>query len=693
MTARQWPYVGTTKYPEHAKSYLAARGIVDAAKAAGIVYVTEVDARRLVGLPRDKVLSDGLAIPLSKADGGAVRFLRSGAEPKIKHTAGLKNGSYEGVFPPSSDYTWKKVRKDASVPLHIIEGPLKALACTWNDIPAIGINGVYGWSTDHELIPDFGKYEWRGRIVYLCFDYDVVQKPLVRQALKRLGEKLAALGAKVQIRLLPSRDGKNVGADDFIVASSAKKFLALRTYSLGDPQFVDWSAPPVVQELNRTLGFIMHQGRATVLSVRDDPEYPGTTKVALSRVHDVELEYANQFYEYKNEKGETERVKKFPIWMSDPLRRQVRQLAFVPGARPGYDPNTKDYNLWQRWGVVAHKPDADHSWEKLKSHVCEVVANGNDDHATYILNWLAYCVQFPDRRPEVALVLLGGEGTGKGTLLNAVVQLFGRHALHLVSQRQLVGNFNDHLKDALFIFADEAFFAGDKQSIGALKGMITEPTTVIEPKFVNAYMLPNYKKIAIASNENWAVPADADARRFAIFRVSDKRKGAYSYFKAIVEELAGGGYEAMLYELQHRDIAKFNPRAIPSTQALFEQKKLSFDEITAWWFDKLRTGRLTAADDKWVGALNRDVVQDEIGKRISNPHAKRSLETTIGVQLRKLCPAVEDRRVVVIGTDGKKRRRHKYLWPSLSECRAAFEKAVRTTINWKTGEADVGEKP
>jgi hypothetical protein len=302
MKKKQWPYMGTTKYPNAAREYLEARGILEAAKLAGIVYVTPEEAKRLVGLPSDRELSDGLAIPLS-GDGGAVRFLRDGAVPKIKHERNAKNSVYEGAFPPGSSYVWRRIRNDASIPLHIVEGPLKALACTWNDIPTIGINGVWGWSTEHKLIPDFQAYEWQGREVILCFDSDVIEKAQVRQALKRLGDELKGLGARVRVKLLPAPDDKNVGADDYLARRGAKNFLALRTKLLSAPEFFDWAAPEVVQELNKTLGFLMHQGRATVLSVREDPDYPGTTKVALSRVRDVELEYANQFFECTDGKG------------------------------------------------------------------------------------------------------------------------------------------------------------------------------------------------------------------------------------------------------------------------------------------------------------------------------------------------------------------------------------------------------
>jgi hypothetical protein len=425
----------------------------------------------------------------------------------------------------------------------------------------------------------------------------------------------------------------------------------------------------------------MHQGRATVLSVADDPEFPGTTKATLSRVADVELLYANQFVETVNEKGSVSRLPKFPLWLRDPLRREVRRLTLAPDASPGFDPVTRDFNLWQGWGVVPHKPDTKHSWELLKCHITAVVARGNNEDAEYILNSMARWVQQPARMPEVAIVLQGGEGAGKGILFKSVLKLFGRHGMHLFAQQQLLGRFNDHLKDKLFIFADEAFFAGDKQAVGALKGMITEPSILIEPKFVNAFQLPNFRKIAMATNENWAVPADIDARRFAVFRVSDEHKGDHDYFNAIGRELANGGYEAMLYELQHLDIRGFDPRKIPSTEALFEQKRLSFDDTTTWWFERLLLGRLDEHEAEWSGTLLHEEVQRTVGMRAATPYAKRALETTIGLQLRKLCPRINSKRVTM--RDG--RRRLRYHFPSLDACRRSFEIATQTSIDWQKG--------
>ena len=39
-----------------------------------------------------------------------------------------------------------------------------------------------------------------------------------------------------------------------------------------------------------------------------------------------------------------------------------------------------------------------------------MLAEGNEEIAEYIENWIAWAVQHPDRQAEVALVLIGAKG-------------------------------------------------------------------------------------------------------------------------------------------------------------------------------------------------------------------------------------------------------------------------------------------
>jgi hypothetical protein len=223
------------------------------------------------------------------------------------------------------------------------------------------------------------------------------------------------------------------------------------------------------------------------------------------------------------------------------------------------------------------------------------------------MNWCAWAVQHPAEPAEAALVMKGGKGVGKGTLGNTLVHIFGQHATHISSVRHLIGHFNAHLRDVCFLFADEAYWPGDKAAEGTLKRLITEPSLTIEPKFVDVMTVPNMLHVLMASNEDWVVPAGEHERRFAVFEVSEHKRQDKSWFEPLHEQLHNGGYEAMLHDLLQRDLGDWHPRRIPTTEALREQQLRSLKPLDAWVLKLFEDGALPegVAVDRPNRALSR----------------------------------------------------------------------------------------
>jgi Family of unknown function (DUF5906) len=262
-------------------------------------------------------------------------------------------------------------------------------------------------------------------------------------------------------------------------------------------------------------------------------------------------------------------------WLNHPERKTFQNgTTFMPReqAREGF------LNLWRGFGVEPKQG----CWEKLRTHVSDVVCGGDKTYFTYLMGWIAHMIQFPGQRAEVAVVLRGPPRSGKGTLGHALRHLFGQHAMHISSSKHLVGNFNAHLRDCIFLFADEAFFAGDKANTSTLKAIITEEVLTIEAKYLNAVQCRNMLHTMLASNEDWVVPVSIGDERFFVLDVPATRQGDHNYFGAIKAELAAGGHEAMLYDLLRYDLAGFNIRAVPQTAALETQKHYSVGTTVAW---------------------------------------------------------------------------------------------------------------
>jgi hypothetical protein len=274
---------------------------------------------------------------------------------------------------------------------------------------------------------------------------------------------------------------------------------------------------------------------------------------------------------------------------ANPGKRKFDGIVF----RPDINAEVIDgrINLWRGFGVAEQAGD----WSLMRQHIKEVLANGNADHYTYIINWIAWAVQNPADRAEVALVFKGKKGTGKGTLGNCLVILFGQHGVHISSKDHLAGRFNYHLRDACLLFADEAYWPGDRAAEGALMRMITEPDLFIEGKYKDAVTAPNLLHVMMASNEEWVVPAGENERRYAVFDVPDSKMQNHAYFAAIADRMENGGYEAMLYDLRRLDLNGWHPRTLVQSQALLSQQERSLDFFDEWWSTVLDDGVIPGA--------------------------------------------------------------------------------------------------
>lgn len=301
----------------------------------------------------------------------------------------------------------------------------------------------------------------------------------------------------------------------------------------------------------------------------------------------------------------------WPKWSK---RRTYEYLTLAPNG-PQELPG-KGLNLWQGYNVHA----APGAWPLMQRHICEVLAGGHRAAADYIIRWAAWTVQNPGKCAEVALVLRGGKGTGKGTFAHALRRLFGQHGLAVSHSKHLIGSFNAHLRLCLLLFADEAFWAGDKQGESTLKALITEDVFMIEQKGVDAMQWRNRLHLIMAANADWVVPASHDERRYAVFDVSNKYQRSKAYFTALYNEIhSDAALGAMLHDLQTMNLGDWHPREIVETSALRQQKVESMGELDAWFEKLLQDGHLpfhyAGAPDQALGSAVMEHYQRGASRR------------------------------------------------------------------------------
>jgi hypothetical protein len=357
-------------------------------------------------------------------------------------------------------------------------------------------------------------------------------------------------------------------------------------------------------------------------------------------------DFRNAWLHQRKEIAKDETMPLAEWWLRNPNRRQYERVVF----RPNEDEDVDDcYNLWRGFGVEPVPGDCSLFLEHIRTTLC-----GNDEDCyLYVLRWMARAVQFPGETGQVALVLKGRMGTGKSFFARTFGRLFGRHYLAVADGKRLVSNFNSHLRDCVLLFADEAFYAGDKKHESILKALITEDVLAIEAKGKDIEMGSNCLHVIMASNEDWAVPASMDDRRFHVMDVKDDQRNAHAHFQRIQEQMESGGYCALLDQLLKMDIRTFNVRQRPETKALGAEKLMSLGPVEAYWYECLRAGDLCLLDTKtsgWPERVPRSQVFDEVKRRLPPQSRLNNISLGMTFAAKLLPPGVGDRDVRIPGT-------------------------------------------
>jgi hypothetical protein len=255
-------------------------------------------------------------------------------------------------------------------------------------------------------------------------------------------------------------------------------------------------------------------------------------------------------------------------WLRHTLRRQYETIIFAPGREiPG------SYNLWRGFGCEAKPGECG----LFLDHIRNIVCGGIEDHYRYFVGWMADCVQNPGRPAESNILMRGEQGCGKSIVPVLFGKVFGRHYMMVNNSGLVTGRFNAHLRDVVLLFADEAFFAGNKQESDILKTIITSKELVVEEKGHTPEVHPNFLHLMMATNKDWAINAEfGDRRNFVLNVLPDKIKDR-AYFDAMVKQMESGGYEALLHHLLTYDLkaAKWDRRDVPKTDALRDQQDQS----------------------------------------------------------------------------------------------------------------------
>jgi putative DNA primase/helicase len=230
----------------------------------------------------------------------------------------------------------------------------------------------------------------------------------------------------------------------------------------------------------------------------------------------------------------------------------------------GFDPTEKDTqikcNLFGGWPTEP-KPGKCTKLLELLEYLCGNEINDSEIYL-WILKWLAYPLQHRGAKMHSAIVVHGGQGTGKSRFFEAYSQIYGPYG-RVLGQEALEDKFNaDWSEKKLFIVADEVLARQDMYHIkNRLKGFITGDTIRVNPKNVAAHNEKNQMNIVFLSNERMPLVLENDDRRHLVIWVPPKLDDAF--FHAVNEEIDNGGIAALHDFLLNLDLGDFKPWTKP----------------------------------------------------------------------------------------------------------------------------------
>lgn len=251
----------------------------------------------------------------------------------------------------------------------------------------------------------------------------------------------------------------------------------------------------------------------------------------------------------------SDEIKRHPVWVT-------RGAFYID--QVGFDPTGKDerikLNTWRGFDLTPQPGDCGAILD-LVAFLCNAEPNA-EEAMNFLLDWMAYQVQHPGVKLASAIIMQGPQGTGKSTLFNIMMAIFGQYAKKL-NQRALEDKFNsDWVENTLFVLCEEIAASSDVWHVkGEVKDLITGEYLRANEKNAVARSIRNRMNFAINSNEIIPMPLERDDRRFLVIRTPPPASSAF--YREVHDEVENGGIARFFHYLLHRDVSRFHPKAQP----------------------------------------------------------------------------------------------------------------------------------
>ena len=303
------------------------------------------------------------------------------------------------------------------------------------------------------------------------------------------------------------------------------------------------------------------------------------------------------------------------LWQQHPKHKVFTETVFNP--RPVGDPKgpgPHQLNLWSGFDITRESVNdlKFRHWQALTplfNHIryswCDT-----DEQFFYLINWMANLIQRPWDKQGTSIMVKGPPGSGKSMIWLLLCRIIGEaHSAHIQDMNDVLGDFNAPLTNKIFVFMDEVKITDDKM-MDLFKNLVTGSTARCHKKFADAKYEDSHLHIATSTNRDEFLKVEEKDRRVLALTSDIEALLKHPYFRQLQLTSTTDYFDFLLSSLDNtfEDVPEFglkvfanflynwpieetyDPRKIPGSMLLWDQKKKNLDPVPAFWFNCLKQG-------------------------------------------------------------------------------------------------------
>ena len=214
-------------------------------------------------------------------------------------------------------------------------------------------------------------------------------------------------------------------------------------------------------------------------------------------------------------------------------------------------------------------PQTEEGLKIVYNHILEVLCSKNKVLYEYILNF--FCASFNGRKVRKALVFQSAERTGKGQILNGLLNSILGQRMFKCNSTENILKYSKPFEGCSLINFDELPHCDNYKGIqDMLKGLITEPTFICRDMYSSGYEQTNTFNIIISSNQDSINLSLNNNSRYVVLDISEHRIGDTEYFNHLTKALNNDDVKRSFYQdmlERFKTLDKWNEDIIPQTEA------------------------------------------------------------------------------------------------------------------------------